>query len=183
VTASVVSYTGSVQWQTKWGCPYDNNGNPTNWSDITLNGTNLTYNITSASGVGGTAFRARISCNGYTTYTNAVVVYGVGCGQTPGACPDSGGGALLAATDEAPVSNAFDVTIYPNPSAGVFKLDAEQAVTSIEVYNTLGETVYKNTTVDAKQTTIDISAQPKGLYFMKVANATGEVINKNITVQ
>ncbi|HET6226994.1 MAG TPA: T9SS type A sorting domain-containing protein [Bacteroidia bacterium] len=183
VTASVVSYTGSVQWQTKWACPYDNNGNPTTWTNITLNGTNPTYNITSASSVGGTAFRALIYCNGYATYTNAVVVYGVGCGQTPGACPSGGGFGLLAATDEAPVSGAFAVTIYPNPSAGVFKLDAEQAVTSIEVYNTLGEVVYKNTNVDAKQTTIDISAQPKGLYFMKVANATGEVINKNITVQ
>jgi hypothetical protein len=180
VTATAYAYTGSIQWETRWACP-DANGNPPAWTNVS--GGNLsTLNITSASSVGGTFFRAKVSCGGSQTYTNTLVVYGVGCGQAPGSCPWSGG-ALQAATDENSESSVFAVSVYPNPSAGLFKLDAAQDITSVEVYNTLGALVFKNTTIDAKQTAVDISSQPVGMYFMKVTNASGKVLNKTIAIQ
>jgi hypothetical protein len=180
VTASVVAYLGSVQWQQKLACTYDQYGTPTTWADIS-GATSYSYGITTAY-ASGTALRARIACNGSTTYTNAVVIYGITCGQSPLACYNPmGRTAAETKTTEEPT--VFSVNVYPNPSEGIFKLDAEQDVISVEVYNTLGALVFKTAGVDAKQATVDISKQPKGLYFMKIANANGEILNKNIAIQ
>jgi hypothetical protein len=182
VTATVIAYTGTVQWQQVLSCPYDYSGNPTVWADIP-GATSYSHTLTSTLSPG-TSLRARISCNGSTTYTNAVSVYGVGCGQSPQACYFPGMKTISQSTVETTkATSAFAVTVYPNPSEGILKLDSEQEFASVEVYNTLGAIVYTISNIAVKQATVDISTQPKGVYFIKIATAGGEIIRKNILIQ
>ena len=57
-------------------------------------------------------------------------------------------------------------SIYPNPSTGKFniKFSNQHQITSVEIYNLLGESVFQ------KQNTneIDLSSAAKGIYFVKV---------------
>ncbi len=57
-------------------------------------------------------------------------------------------------------------SIYPNPSTGKFNIEFsnQQQITSVEIYNLLGESVFQ------KQNTneIDLSSAAKGIYFVKV---------------
>ncbi len=57
-------------------------------------------------------------------------------------------------------------SIYPNPSTGKFNIafSNQQQITSVEIYNLLGESVFQ------KQNTneIDLSSAAKGIYFVKV---------------
>ena len=128
--------------------------------------------------------RARITCNGSTTYTNAVDIKNLDCGQYTLPCPTPWRFRTIQPENESTKDNEeFSVNTYPNPSDGIVKLDATHEIVAVEVYNALGAMVLKITNIDAKQVTIDISAQPKGLYFMKIANASGNILHKNIAIQ
>ena len=72
--------------------------------------------------------------------------------------------------------------LYPNPSTGKFNLvfasGAKQS--QIEIYNVLGECIYKSLILNP-QSLIDLSAQPKGMYFYRVTNeqqliGTGKIV-------
>ena len=60
-----------------------------------------------------------------------------------------------------------ELIIYPNPSKGKFNIvfsNGEEQVHSIRVYSTLGELVYYS---DGFQSIIDLSNNPKGVYFVQ----------------
>jgi hypothetical protein len=59
------------------------------------------------------------------------------------------------------------VSIYPNPSSGVFKISAQNSNTRAVVYNTVGAIVWSGKLSDF-ESTIDISVQPVGVYILKV---------------
>lgn len=65
------------------------------------------------------------------------------------------------------------ISIYPNPSSGVFNLKVEGSVFSmikIEVVNVLGITIFKYAMegTDQKGQQLDLSNQPNGIYVVKV---------------
>ena len=64
-------------------------------------------------------------------------------------------------------NNEQNIVIYPNPNRGKFSIAQTGNIKSIEIYNVMGEIVYKSRASNAK---IDISVQPKGIYFVKVDN-------------
>ncbi|MCX6296034.1 MAG: T9SS type A sorting domain-containing protein [Bacteroidetes bacterium] len=69
-----------------------------------------------------------------------------------------------------PLYPESDLEIFPNPSNGIFtirKQTLSNDENTIEIYNALGAKIYS--TVKAKQSSydIDISAFPKGIYFVK----------------
>jgi uncharacterized delta-60 repeat protein len=69
---------------------------------------------------------------------------------------------------------SFDLSttiIYPNPSNGYFniKIDNLIGTENIEVYSVLGQKIYSKSIVENKST-IDVSNQPKGIYFYKISN-------------
>ncbi|MGC9331204.1 MAG: T9SS type A sorting domain-containing protein [Bacteroidales bacterium] len=66
-------------------------------------------------------------------------------------------------------NNESNIVIYPNPNRGKFTIAQTNDIKSIEIYNAMGEIVYKSWASNAKLQ-IDISAQPKGIYFVKVDN-------------
>ncbi len=76
------------------------------------------------------------------------------------------------------------IDFYPNPSTGKFIVSqSNSTITSeIEIYNIVGELIYKTNTT-TPQTTIDLSGQPKGIYFVRTTDNKKNMTNKKITIQ
>jgi len=73
------------------------------------------------------------------------------------------------------VNKDVSVNIYPNPNDGLFTLEVLSRVkqTEIAIYDMLGKLVYLNKNIPAGnkfQESIDLSNQPKGLYFLTIKN-------------
>jgi hypothetical protein len=69
------------------------------------------------------------------------------------------------------------VSIYPNPSSGVFKISAQNSDARAFVYNTVGEIVWSGELSDY-ESTIHISAQPIGVYILRVNQGEKEMTKK-----
>ncbi|MGP8215780.1 MAG: choice-of-anchor tandem repeat GloVer-containing protein [Bacteroidia bacterium] len=79
---------------------------------------------------------------------------------------------------EEPVANTSSVTVYPNPSNGVFQIQANShksiVNSQIEVYTVLGEKIYQQWTMNNGQFTINLSNQPSGIYLYKIISDNGK---------
>lgn len=78
--------------------------------------------------------------------------------------------ALAVTVTVALGNSSFDLAglkYYPNPTNNVLNVEYTGTITSIEVYNTLGQKVASNK-VDAISTTVDMSRLTSGTYFVKV---------------
>ncbi|PCJ85571.1 MAG: hypothetical protein COA57_07445 [Flavobacteriales bacterium] len=74
-------------------------------------------------------------------------------------------------TSIAESNNEVDLHVFPNPSNGVFELkmqNAKSRIDKMEIYNTLGKLVLKSE-IPNLDSQIDISDQPKGIYFLLVS--------------
>jgi hypothetical protein len=81
------------------------------------------------------------------------------------------------------------IIIYPNPSDGKIQITGNQlpiaigAVTSIEIYNLIGEKIYfRNNNNNLSIYDLDISNSPKGIYIVKIDDGE-KIYNKKIIVQ
>ncbi len=77
-------------------------------------------------------------------------------------------------------SNNIRISVYPNPSNGTFNIEIPTEVSagknlSVEVFNILGESVFHAT---QKLTSIDISNQPNGSYFVTVKTDDNRFVQK-----
>jgi len=72
------------------------------------------------------------------------------------------------------------LSLYPNPSVGFFTISSDKyQLSKIEIYNLQGENIYQqNNTSSHLQ--IDLSSQPKGIYFVKTQNGNNAYIEKVI---
>ncbi|MCD6068949.1 MAG: hypothetical protein K0S33_3775 [Bacteroidetes bacterium] len=82
-------------------------------------------------------------------------------------------------------TNAFesqDLLTYPNPASTHITVELEKNTNSVSILNVLGEEVY-NTAVNAtaKKLSVDLTAFPSGIYFVK-ATANGKVRSSKIVV-
>lgn len=77
-----------------------------------------------------------------------------------------------------------EITIYPNPSEGVFTIALLPGTTaeSIEVTDMLGQLVYSSGPENSSTIKLDLSQQPKGLYLVKI-NSGGTITTQQIMVQ
>ena len=67
--------------------------------------------------------------------------------------------------------NEKSFSIYPNPHPGIFTVevyDEEITKYAVQVVNMMGKTVYQKQKIPAGKTRINITSQPKGIYFVKV---------------
>jgi len=64
------------------------------------------------------------------------------------------------------------VTIFPNPSDGIFTISRNAMRARIEVCNVTGELFYSGVLMRAKED-IDMKSQPAGVYFLKITCADG----------
>ena len=72
------------------------------------------------------------------------------------------------------------IIISPNPNNGLFTIQSSSPLlnmASIEIENVLGEKIYSRIQQLAN-TTIDISSQPSGVYFMQIKSDHGITIRK-----
>lgn len=63
------------------------------------------------------------------------------------------------------------VSVYPNPSDGVFQVEGT-GIERVEVYNTLGQRVFMEK-AKADKMSVDLKAQAEGLYTLRVVTANG----------
>jgi photosystem II stability/assembly factor-like uncharacterized protein len=69
--------------------------------------------------------------------------------------------------------------IFPNPSTGICYLNTDQKVTSIEVYNLSGASVYQHKPLLNRNTfQINLTNLPKGLYLVKISDAVNSTWRK-----
>jgi len=59
------------------------------------------------------------------------------------------------------------IAVYPNPGNGIFSLKSALRISSVEVMNLLGETVFTSP-YDNSQVRINLADQPNGIYFYQV---------------
>lgn len=68
------------------------------------------------------------------------------------------------------------VSIYPNPTNGVFNIDLKNEVKNIKVINILGKVIYNenvSTTAIGTTKTVDLTDFANGIYFVNISNAYG----------
>ncbi|MEW6469940.1 MAG: T9SS type A sorting domain-containing protein [Bacteroidota bacterium] len=75
-------------------------------------------------------------------------------------------------------------TVIPNPSTGKFNLKMAEfenlRTAKLEIYNLVGEKIYSANfqTVSSSNFQIDLSTQPKGIYFLRVSTLEGVITRK-----
>lgn len=70
------------------------------------------------------------------------------------------------------------VIVYPNPSNGIFNVSGAENITVI-VYNSIGSVIKEaSTTNNRTHLTIDLSNEPNGIYFIRVATNAEAVMKK-----
>jgi hypothetical protein len=77
-------------------------------------------------------------------------------------------------------NSASNMSVFPNPSNGKFRVKGnEEQQTEIRVYNMLGdEILYKVSKTSAEE--IDMSNQPKGVYFVNIIAGKEKIIKRMI---
>jgi hypothetical protein len=73
---------------------------------------------------------------------------------------------------ESMIEKISSIQIYPNPSIGIFTISAKA---KIEVYNIVGDLILS----DNNATSIDLTAAPKGMYFVRLNGGRIEKLIKN----
>ena len=61
-----------------------------------------------------------------------------------------------------------EISIYPNPSNGIYHLESPYLIESIEVYNVIGELV-STSPIHSKEYELNIQQYTKGIYFVKMS--------------
>jgi hypothetical protein len=61
---------------------------------------------------------------------------------------------------------------YPNPTRGSWNITSNDDITSVQVYDVLGKTVYATNSA-AKEVSVNATELSKGVYFAKVSSANG----------
>ncbi len=69
------------------------------------------------------------------------------------------------------IGNGENISIYPNPSNGIFTLNSQSAKGEIYIYNLLGEVIYKSK-MNSSVSRIDLSEHANGIYFVRVISGS-----------
>jgi uncharacterized repeat protein (TIGR03803 family) len=75
------------------------------------------------------------------------------------------------------------ISVYPNPSKGMFELKADIAIEQLEVYSSEGKLVYSQKLEhNIKATSLNLSTEVSGVYYLLIINGN-DVIRKKIIIQ
>ncbi len=75
---------------------------------------------------------------------------------------------VLASSASAPKFDTSKVTVYPNPTSGIFNVDSELNIAQIEVFNATGQKVLATANKE-----INLQSAANGLYFVTVTTNEG----------
>ncbi|MBP5613631.1 MAG: T9SS type A sorting domain-containing protein, partial [Bacteroidales bacterium] len=70
---------------------------------------------------------------------------------------------------------------YPNPACDFIQVESGEPVQSVVLYNTLGQKVYENASVESGSFRIPVQSFCNGVYLIRVQTAKGSAVEK-ITV-
>jgi hypothetical protein len=95
----------------------------------------------------------------------------------------SNGGVPFVSRDEiSSVKNGL--TIYPNPAEEWIVVSLKSLVNTIEILDVLGRVMLRNEAsnqqinkLSTQQLKLDVSALPNGIYFIKITDEKGNVVN------
>ncbi len=80
-----------------------------------------------------------------------------------------------------PILTDAAISIFPNPTSGVFTIQSSEKISAIEIINLLGEKIYQLSTFNFQlSTNIDLSKERKGIYFIKLISEKGTATKKLI---
>lgn len=71
--------------------------------------------------------------------------------------------------------NATSLKVYPNPTQGALNITSDVAISSVEVFNILGNVVFTKTFSSVNEATIDMSILASGSYIVKTTGDNGAV--------
>lgn len=79
----------------------------------------------------------------------------------------------------------YDITVYPNPSSGIFKIKTEfpESTTRMSINTVEGKVVksyYFESTTELKNYSFDVSNLDKGIYFLNIENSYGTGVKRII---
>lgn len=77
------------------------------------------------------------------------------------------------------LGNGNNFIIYPNPTNGIFTIQSSEKFSQIEIINLLGEKIYSEQ-INSNKREVDLTKQPKGIYFIKINSEKGTVTKKVI---
>lgn len=180
---------------------FTGNSDPLNWSTLGVTPTSTCDEITSSNtpgdrrGIGSTgpftllagesaqmevAFVFGRDYNGTDNWSSKVVmqerVDSIRSYHANGFATTPCGGSIIGIKTEAAQSSLL--TIYPNPFSNQFTINyVPTSVATVEVFNLLGNKVV-NQTFTQKNTVIDLTNQPNGIYLVKVTDGSKVLIKK-----
>ena len=73
------------------------------------------------------------------------------------------------------------VSVFPNPSPGMFSIHSSENINSVEVVNLLGQKIYSTVTL-SESVNLSLMDMRSGIYFLKIKNQNG-IHTKKIIVQ
>ena len=114
--------------------------------------------------------------NGCVGTSNASV--SLSCLTGIGGGPKHGGDNNNSCCD---LNDLNNLSLYPNPNTGEFNIKGLKAGMIIELYNTLGQLISRSVSGDEDTQEFNISAQPNGIYLIKLMSPDGTfVIEKKV---
>jgi hypothetical protein len=72
--------------------------------------------------------------------------------------------------------NQEEYRVFPNPSTGKFRISASNQILRVRAYDSYGQQV-----LESYDTEIDLSNQPKGIFFLEIIQSNGRTTYKVIT--
>lgn len=78
--------------------------------------------------------------------------------------------------------SVLPVTIYPNPSTGMFFVNNANIYATIDVVNALGQNVWSITNNSKTVVTVDLNNH-RGVYFVRLADSNGNTITKRVIIK
>ncbi len=86
--------------------------------------------------------------------------------------------AVVGGSGITPIDALLPINVYPNPSEGIINIDLPfYSNVKIRIYNILGKEVY-STVAGESSIRIDLSDNPKGLYFIETDNGFNKQVRK-----
>ncbi len=71
-------------------------------------------------------------------------------------------------------NSTTSLKVMPNPSnTGIFNIESNKIIKSVNVFNLVGQLVYKKLNVNSSETTLNIGNK-KGVYFINIVNNNGQ---------
>ncbi|TFH27723.1 MAG: T9SS type A sorting domain-containing protein [Bacteroidia bacterium] len=73
--------------------------------------------------------------------------------------------------------------MFPNPASELVYIESDTPIEDVEIYSISGRKVYQNPSPSGYSVVVDIQDLPSGLYLVKIALQSGEVISQKLVVR